>query len=126
MKKGRCVPDDYKINEIDRGNGVKEIVYIREVKKPMELQSMNIVPRRKKIVEFKQPRKRKTKWQEMLIIGVPSALLINGIFWIKELLQWHNGILYKPYWIVTIGLIAFITYANKENRPSRKLRRFGN
>lgn len=114
MTKGRAVPDDYKINEIDRGDGVKEIVYIREVSRPMELQVEEVKPRKGKIIRLKRHGKRKSKWQELLIIGIPSALFINGLIWIKELLQWHNGILYKPYWIITIGLITIIAYANKE------------
>ena len=120
MTKGRSIPDDrYKVNEIDRGNGIKEIIYVREASKPKELQAMEIKPRGKIIQLQVRRKKRKSKWHELLIVGIPSALFVNGLIWLKELLLWNNGILYRPYWLVTFGLIAFIGYANIVNRPSR-------
>ena len=121
MTKGKCVSDDIKINEVDRGNGVKEIIYIREAKKPIEFDPIEIKPQKRRIIKFNVRRKRKSKLHEMLIIGIPSALYVGGMLWIRELLTWKDGILYKPYWIITIALSAIILYANTTKKKHPRL-----
>ena len=117
----RWMPDPP--TEVDRGNGVTQFLY-PPIEDTGEIIKTFPINESKRIIQFPERKPARKKTLGWIFLTAIMAMYVFGLVFLKELLFWHDGILYKPYWIATYLITFLDMYANfrdntkKKNRPS--------
>ena len=96
----RWMPDPP--TEVDRGNGVTQFLY-PPIEDTGEIIKTFPINESKRIIQFPERKPARKKTLGWIFLTAIMAMYVFGLVFLKELLFWHDGILYKPVKICAYG-----------------------